>query len=172
MLPFSRIKTQTLVMHTEQCVNLLQFRTRRKQFPRRIALIGALLVAGVVRPPGVQSAQIGTVASWGEQVLPYVEPETRFSKIAAGGYHSLGLKQDGTVVEWGSFDPVPSGLGSVIAIAAGYRHCVALKQDGNVVPWGENYFDQTEIPSDLTGVIEITAGGEHSLALKQDGTVV
>ena len=43
--------------------------------------------------------------------------------IAAGGTHSLALKQDGTVVAWGNYQfgqtDVPLGLANVVAIAAG-----------------------------------------------------
>ena len=50
--------------------------------------------------------------------------------IAAGGYHSLALKPDGTVAAWGDGAAgqtnVPTGLGSVAAIAAGYYHSLAL----------------------------------------------
>ena len=69
----------------------------------------------------------GTVVSWGAQVIPYVAPGTRFTKIAGGGGHSLALKSDGTVVAWGQiYDnflwvtaTVPGGLNGVVAIAAG-----------------------------------------------------
>ena len=47
----------------------------------------------------------GTVVSWGEQVIPYVAPGTRFTKIAAGSYHNLALKSDGTVVAWAALAP-------------------------------------------------------------------
>src|SRR5216684_3977282 len=42
----------------------------------------------------------GTVVSWGDFVIPYVQPGTRYKAIAAGGGHSLALKFDGTVVAW------------------------------------------------------------------------
>ena len=59
--------------------------------------------------------------------------------ISAGGYHSLGLKIDGTVVAWGSNLSgqcnVPAGLSDVTAIAGGYAHSLALKSDGVVIAW-------------------------------------
>ena len=110
---------------------------------------------------------------WGEQVLPFVQPGTRFTKVAAGEVHSLALKQDGTVVAWGynccGQVNVPSGLSNVVAIAAGGSLSLALKQDGTVVAWGGNAY---AVPSGLSGVVAIAAGDYHGLALKQDGTVV
>jgi alpha-tubulin suppressor-like RCC1 family protein len=54
--------------------------------------------------------------------------------IAAGGYHSLALKSDGTVVAWGRNDDgqatVPAGLSSVTAIAAGGYHSLVIRRQG------------------------------------------
>jgi len=62
--------------------------------------------------------------------------------IAAGGYHSLALKSDGTVVAWSTSGAmsngqaiVPAGLNNVVAVAAGWVHSLALKADGTVVAW-------------------------------------
>lgn len=83
--------------------------------------------------------------------------------IAAGGFHSLALKSDGTVMAWGrnasgqlgdnscewrgAAVPVKEvgGVGvlnRVIAIAAGSDHSLALKSDGTVWAWGRNTMGQ------------------------------
>lgn len=59
--------------------------------------------------------------------------------IAAGGYHSVALKANGTLVAWGSNEDfsgnyagqakVPVGLNGVVAITAGFAHTVALRLD-------------------------------------------
>ena len=92
--------------------------------------------------------------------------------IAAGWAHDLALKQDGTVIAWGSPATVPDGLAGVVAIAAGFDHDLAIKQDGTVVAWGNNDYGQCDVPTNLTGVIAIAGGGHHSLAVRHDGTVV
>src|SRR5262245_66456648 len=92
----------------------------------------------------------GTVVSWGNQFLPYVEPGTRFTAIAAGTYHTVALKSDGSIVasganHWGQTD-VPGALQhGMVAIAAGGDHTVALKSDGAVLAWGNNTSGQTNV---------------------------
>lgn len=99
--------------------------------------------------------------------------------IAAGSYHSIALKRDGTVVSWGDgwlefpgVLAVPSGLKDVKAIAAGGGHNLALRTDGTVVAWGMNEYGQSSVPTGLNNVVAIAAGYYHSLALKADGTLV
>jgi alpha-tubulin suppressor-like RCC1 family protein len=117
--------------------------------------------------------------------------------VAAGQYHSLAAKGDGTVWAWGyngngqvgdgsttrRTTPVQvSGLSGVTAVAAGVSHSLALKGDGTVWAWGYNSngqlgdgtATQRTAPvqvSGLTDVIAIAAGDTHSLALKSDGTI-
>ena len=106
--------------------------------------------------------------------------------IAAGGYHSMALRDDGTVVAWGAGTStiyygnlpdykqcvVPTNLAGVSAIAAGGFHSLALRTNGTVVAWGWNQYGQTNVPAGLTNVIAVAAGSAHSMALKADGTVV
>jgi Regulator of chromosome condensation (RCC1) repeat len=94
--------------------------------------------------------------------------------VAAGGDHSLALRNDGSVVGWGgNFDgqaTAPSGLSNVVAIAAAYAHSLALRADGTVVAWGYNYYGQTNIPVGLTNVVAISGCGlTSSMALMGNG---
>jgi alpha-tubulin suppressor-like RCC1 family protein len=122
----------------------------------------------------------GQVVTWGTMVLPFVKPGTRFTAVAAGGQHSLAVKDDGTVVAWGrnisGEAKVPAGLSNVVAVSAGGRSgsgfSVALRRDGTVVAWGDNSSGQTNVPPGLSDVIAISAGTDHCLALKKDGTVI
>jgi alpha-tubulin suppressor-like RCC1 family protein len=86
---------------------------------------------------------------------------TGVSKVAAGPWHALALKTDGTVVAWGRNqygqlgDGAPTAtvavprtveisagvpLSNVVAIAAGATHSVALLADGSVYAWGYNVY--------------------------------
>jgi hypothetical protein len=95
--------------------------------------------------------------------------------IAGGWNHVVGLKGDGTVVQWDfADDPEPvvvSGLSNVVAVAAGGEHSVALKSDGTVTAWGANFYGQLDVPEGLSYVVAITASEYHTLVLKSDGTL-
>jgi alpha-tubulin suppressor-like RCC1 family protein len=118
--------------------------------------------------------------------------------IAPGGYHSLALKDDGTV--WASGWNLHGSLGmgdstvrysfaqgpvltNVVSVAAGEYHSLALRSDGTVWAAGSNAYGQLGLGADtsdrvnylsvpaLSDVAAIACGYNHSLALKRDGTV-
>lgn len=95
--------------------------------------------------------------------------------IAAGYFHSLFLKRDGTVVAWGGNrygeGTVPLTLTGVVAIAANGYHNLALIGNGTGVAWGKNTQGESAVPVNLNGVVAIAAGAYHSLALRRDGLV-
>jgi alpha-tubulin suppressor-like RCC1 family protein len=95
--------------------------------------------------------------------------------IAAGGYHSLALKSDGSLTSWGwneygQGNP-PKG-NDFNAISAGWgNNYLALKSDGSIVGWGRNW-DNQATPPDGNDFKAISAGRNHSLALKSDGSII
>ncbi len=156
----------------------------------------------------------GTVAAWGDNDFGQLGDGTNLHRnlpvgvldlggpvraIAAGGFHTLALLTDGTVIAWGNnasgqlgdgtiinrMRPVAiTGFnGTVVAIAAGGAHSLALLADGSLVGWGYNANGQLGdgtnttklVPTpvrDLGGpVVRIAAGGSHSLALLADTRV-
>ena len=117
----------------------------------------------------------GSIVAWGEPWVG-VDLSGGFVKVDAGEFHSLGLKQDGSIVAWGRNRygqcNIPSPNSGFIAIAVGGYHSLGLKQDGSIVAWGSNSDGQCNIPEPNSGFIAISAGGNHSLGLKQDGSIV
>ncbi|MBI4883248.1 MAG: hypothetical protein HY826_04255, partial [Actinobacteria bacterium] len=121
--------------------------------------------------------------------------------IAAGAFHSLALKGDGTLwtfgwnssgqlgtaVNSGTTTPNPTPtqvMTGVAAIAAGGGHSLAVKNDGSLWTFGDNRYGQLGTTTNngidvanyaptqvLTGVTKVAAGDEHSLALKSDGSL-
>ena len=141
--------------------------------------ISTVLIAAVVLSTAVQgfAAEPGRIVGRGEQRVNNAELLTNdFITIADGGHHSLGIRQDGSIVAWGdngdSQCNVPSPNTGFVAIAAGGGHSLGLKSDGSIVAWGYNNNGQCDVPSPNTGFVAVAGGGNHSLGLKQDGSIV
>ena len=117
---------------------------------------------------------VSGIGQYGETNVPL--DLTNAVAIAAGGYHSLALKNDGTVVAWGRNTEgetnVPAGLSNVVAIAAGYYDSIALKADGTISIWGANNFGQANIPAGLSNVVAIAGSFHGTIVLKADGTAL
>jgi len=98
------------------------------------------------------------------------------ASIAAGGFHSLSVNSNGSVVAWGrnlqGQTSVPASLVDAFMVAGGASHTLALKADGTVVAWGDSALGQATVPVGLNSVKAVAAGAYHSLALKDNGTVV
>ena len=94
--------------------------------------------------------------------------------IAGGTSHTVGLKEDGTVVAVGYNGYGQLNVSSwtnIKAIAAGTSHTVGLKEDGTVVAVGYNGYGQLNVSS-WTNIKAIAAGAYYTVGLKEDGTVV
>ncbi len=156
---------------------------------------------GTVRAWGANNdGQVGSGSSNTTHFTPVqVSGLTNVKAVAGGAFHSLALKNDGTVWAWGynaegqlgdgtntswSTPVKVGGLSNVVAISAdgSGNHSMALKSDGTVWAWGENgagrLGDGTTTDRNkpvkvtgLTGIKAISAGTGHSMAAKSDGTV-
>lgn len=116
-----------------------------------------------------------------------VENLAPIKSIAAGGYFSLLLDENGDVWISGSFPLIDSSakyekiesLSNIIAIATGTYHSIFLDNKGEVWTAGDNQYDQLGVRNHetikvpvkieiLSSIKEIAAGGYHSLALNEE----
>ncbi|HHT9121450.1 MAG TPA: RCC1 domain-containing protein [Candidatus Wunengus sp. YC63] len=118
--------------------------------------------------------------------------------VAAGGFHSLYLTEEGKIWAWGDNSKGQLGLGNTKStntpteltietsfgiITAGASHSLAIDADGNVYAWGDYSKEQlgtgtttinTPTPikiDELTEIKAVDAGEGHSLALDEDGNI-
>ncbi|MBC7694494.1 MAG: T9SS type A sorting domain-containing protein [Burkholderiales bacterium] len=153
----------------------------------------------------------GMIHSWGENTygqlgdgtntnssIPVAaDPDTKWVSAATGGFHSLGIKTDGTLWTWGLNSngqlgdgtntnrnaPVQIGVDDKwIGIVAGNMHSLGLKSDGTLWAWGDNTNGQlgdgtttnrnnpVQIGTDFKWVT-ISAGSSHNICVKSDGTL-
>ena len=124
---------------------------------------------------------------------------TDWSVIAAGGFHTIAIKADGSLWAWGNNEIGQVGDGTTVnkdaptqestggtnwsAISAGDYHTVALKSDGALWAWGHNQYGQLGDGTlthrhtpvrESTGASNwsaIATGKDHTIALKSDGTL-
>lgn len=131
-----------------------------------------------------------------DSTVPAAASQLEAVAVAAGFYHSLALRPDGTVWAWGwngagqlgngstTDTAVPirvPGLTDVSCVAAGAFHSLAVRADGSVWAWGWNAFGQLGDGSTVDrwrpvrvaglSVDRVSGGIAHSLALAGDGTV-
>jgi alpha-tubulin suppressor-like RCC1 family protein len=155
----------------------------------RLCVLAVLSVGLLFAPGAAQATASETVVAWGCEGAAWgctpvpAAATSGVTAIAAGAFHSLALKEDGSVVAWGCGEgrdlgqcTVPAAAtGGVTAISAGNYQSLALKQDGSVLAWGCGVIDwgQCSVPAAAaTGVTAIAAGYAQSLALKDDGSVL
>jgi hypothetical protein len=90
-------------------------------------------------------------------------------RLAAGAFHSLALKADGSLAAWGdnaqSQLTLPEGVSNLVAIAAGGTHNIALQGEGEVITWGDNLYGESVSGLILPGAIAVAAGSYHNLVL-------
>lgn len=156
----------------------------------------------------------GTVCAWGRNIegqlgdkAPYgrdvynplqIPGLTGVVAVAAGDYHSVALKSDGTACAWGAgwFGQLGDGASvnrtrpapiitrgqAVQSIVAGKYNSMILRQNGTFMGWGNNDSGQlgdgvvTNVcpPMQALGMCDvatIATRQNHTLALKHDGTV-
>ena len=93
--------------------------------------------------------------------------------LAAGGWHTVGLRNDGTVVATGRNGDGECNVDSwtdIVAVAAGMGYTVGLRSDGTVVATGDNDAGECDVDN-WTDIVAVAAGGNHTVGLRNDGTV-
>jgi alpha-tubulin suppressor-like RCC1 family protein len=131
----------------------------------------------VTSQPAVLEVDAVVFWGWYGRIFP---GQSNIVAVAAGEYHSLALRRDGTVIGSGHYSGlfdhgqtnVPVDLMDAAAISCGGYHSLALRSNGTVIAWGLNDKGQTNVPPGLSNVVAIAGGANHSLALRADGTVI
>jgi alpha-tubulin suppressor-like RCC1 family protein len=141
------------------------------------------------------SLKVWPLLGWGRDDYSQADIPAGFSNVtavAAGLYHGLALRADGTVAAWGAGMVntgvlpqygqaiVPGGMGTTLQVAGGYYHSLALESDGTVAAWGAGtsntgvspQYGQSMVPTGLNNVVAVAGGAFHSLALRADQTVL
>ena len=132
----------------------------------------ALMDAGQYPGAAIVFSELGDYRDSEERVQE-ARGKQQIVTIAAGNWHTVGLRKDGTVVAVGENDHGQcdvSGWRDIVAVAAGNSHTVGLRRDGTVVAVGRNFYGQCDV-GDWRDIVAVAAGGWHTVGLRRDGTV-
>ena len=91
-----------------------------------------------------------------------------------GGYLTLGIKADGTVLATGNNDYGQCNVSEwrgITAVDVGDTFVIGLKTDGTVVAVGDTSHSQCDIQS-WHDIISVKTGTWHTVGLHSDGTVI
>lgn len=131
------------------------------------------VAAGLSHSLALVQGSSGQVVAWGSNSYGQCNvsaPNSGFVAIAAGGHHSLALRENGSIAAWGSNVHgqcnVPEPNNGFVAIAAGLAWSLALRSDGSIAAWGQNQAGILDIPEPNAGYFEIAAGGVWNCALQ------
>jgi len=96
------------------------------------------------------------------------------TQVAAGGWHTVGLRAGGTVVAVGDNYNGQCDVGGwtdITQVDANEQETAGLKTDGTVVYLGDRDCGQWDV-GDWTDIIQVASGDLHTVGLKADGTVI
>ena len=135
--------------------------------PNRLLLFAGMALALAVVLASCSEPDIKEPSQYGSDSQVY--SESAFVEVSAGGFHSCGLRDNGTVECWGINDHGQSSdpYGQFQSVSAGKEHSCGVRVDGTVDCWGNHA--QSGSPEGV--FVEVSAGKEHSCGVRPDGTV-
>ena len=154
---------------------------KKKWWLAAVAAVAAIAAIAIVGTRVGGTAQTAPAPTSVHAAVP--EP-TATSKIpivavSAGEYHTIAVREDGTVVTAGPVDVSVPGWTDIVAVSTYSSNTVGLRSDGTVVSTLDGRtISLSQEPeysykvSEWSDIIAVAAGKSHAVGLRSDGTVV
>ena len=201
-----RFSANAIQVETARHVSAPRFDVRndRTFMALRDALSAMPIPSGPIIPREQQQQPVSTPPI----AIPPIEAPSRPAEIsaprvrltAAGGRHTVTVREDGSLWAWGGNDhgqlgdntvtdrSSPIKIGTAVnwaTVAAGNRHTAAIRTDGSLWAWGGNehgqlgnggggHGDRSLSPVRIgaaTDWVSVAAGGNYTVAIRSDGTL-
>ena len=120
-------------------------------------------------PEGLADVPDNDLGSLGLQVCGQGNDE--FASVSGGGYHTCGVRRDGSVACWGwnNHGQATPPAGEFASVSAGEYHTCGVRRDGSVACWGWNSHGQATPPAGEFA--SVSAGRYHTCEVKRGGSV-
>ena len=132
---------------------------------------GGIVSAGLAHSCG-RTFLYRYITCWGNDDLGQADaPSGSFIAVSAGGFHSCGLRTDGTVTCWGTniVGQLNAPSGSFSAVSAGDLHTCGVRTDATITCWGSVTTRRTFAPSGSFSAV--SAGDLHTCGVRTDATI-
>ena len=137
----------------------------------------SLLDTATLRVQAAAEPAKAAAAALPVQQAPAPQVDDPFVSVSAGGFHTCGVKADGSMVCWGFNEDTfynytgqaNPPAGSFRSVSAGLLHNCAVRTDGSVACWGDNSEDQSDPPRGEFRFV--SAGLYHTCAVNTDSIV-
>ena len=142
--------------------------------PKKYAEAEMIITEGDKASAAIAFAKLGKYKDAQERSMKLWNEIAMRETVVVSSNHTVGLKEDGTVVATGYNNYGQCDVKSwkdIIALAAGDDLSVGLKGDGTVVATGDNDAGQCNVEN-WSDIVAISSGWDHIVGLKADGTVV
>ena len=147
---------------------------RKERLAKEYAAAEELSKSGQTAKAAIAFGKLGDYRDAHERCLSLWDASNNRKTISAGWYHTVGLKDDGTVIAVGSPEGGRCDISNwknMKAISAGGYYTAGLQSDGTVLAVGFNDYNQLNVDG-WTDIVRISSGTDHTVGLKTDGTVV
>lgn len=122
-----------------------------------------------------EDGTLGSLGTSGSASTDFRKVGGNVVDFAVSNEAGLALKEDGSVVVWGSsYAPEVINAPTITngkKVTAGFKHFAVLTEDNTIISWGNNYHGQLKIKTNKTNVKDLFSGGFTSYSVNTSNKI-